>query len=163
MNPSTNAFRRVVTVGCALGLLTLSFGSRGARAAAGESTATAATGMAAAPHARPVDLHLDDGAAARLAMAESGAAQETDTEKPRPMGEEPTVTVTKRNPGDKEPADKTPARVPEKNRYGFLKSWPFWVIVGGGIVATVALVVLLRNSSEKTPCGMQFDSGCFPD
>src|SRR4051812_28819894 len=117
MNPSTNPFRRVVTLGCALGLLTFSVGGQRALAAAGESTAAAA-------RPRPVDLRLDDRAAARLAMAE-GAAQEADTEKPRPMGDEPTVTVTKRNPGDKEPADKTPARVPEKNRYGFLKSWPF--------------------------------------
>src|SRR3982750_2569080 len=99
MNPSTNPFRRVGTLGCALGLLTFSVGGQRALAAAGDAgESTAATAAAARP--RPVDLRLDDRAAARLAMAE-GAAQEADTEKPRPMGDEPTVTVTKRNPGDK--------------------------------------------------------------
>src|SRR5262245_44700744 len=80
--------RSVAALGISLGLVLYILGP----------TTGGGRAFAAAPDqagvARPVTLRLDAETATRLALAEEGAAQESDTEKPRPM-DEPKVTVTK--------------------------------------------------------------------
>jgi len=138
-----------VATGCGVGLLLMLI------------TATTAE---ASPDARAfapgaLDLRLD-GPTARRLLAES---QEADTEKQktdedRAESDKMKVTVTKVAPGEKGPAA-PPSGEPDK--LAFLKDWPFWVIVGGVVIAGVATYMIVQNSSSKHPCSAMFDAGCF--
>jgi hypothetical protein len=109
--------------------------------------------------AEPVSLTLDPATGMRLAMAEDGASQEADTEKPKPM-DEPKITVTKVTGDGSEAAAKKKSG-PKKDSFAFVKDWPFWVIVGGVVVAGVAVFMIYRNANQPEPCGSRFTSGCF--
>lgn len=108
--------------------------------------------------ARPaaVNLRLNQGAATRVMAELSGSAQESDTEKPKPMGEDPAAT----QPPAQAAAVKKEAPPPDK--FGFVKEWPFWVIVGGVVIASIGGYMLLRNSNQKAPCSADFNAGCYP-
>ncbi len=98
-----------------------------------------------------VNLRLNAVAASRVIAAE-GAAQENDNDMPKA---EPKVTVTKRAAGEKAPE-------PPKDRFAVFKDWPFWVIVGGVIIAAGGTYMLLRNANSTPACDTgTFNSGCF--
>jgi hypothetical protein len=100
-----------------------------------------------------VNLRLDRAGATRV-MAELGGGQASDTEKPKSMDEKATEPA----PGS---ASAVKKEAPPPDPYGFLKDWPFWVIVGGVVIAGAATYMLLRNSNEQGPCAPQFSGGCF--
>ena len=105
------------------------------------------------PAGRPaeVNLRLDHATATRLLSELEGAAQEADRDQPRSMEEQaaPKATAAKKAP-------------PPEDKFAFVKDWPFWVIVGGVLVAGVGAVILFQNSNKKAPCDMTtFTSGCF--
>jgi len=98
-----------------------------------------------------VNLRLDAVAATRV-MAAEGAAQENDNDAPKPMEK---VTVTKKAAGEKPPE-------PPKDRFAFAKDWPFWVIVGGVLIAAGGTYMLLRNGNSTPACDHgTYTSGCF--
>jgi hypothetical protein len=137
-----------VVVGiCAAGLILAPIASTPALAS---STVTPGSQPAA------VNLRIDGATATRVLSQAEGAAQEADPDQPKPM-EEQAVT------GPRHPVVKVKKAVPPPppNHFAFLKDWPFWVIVGGVVVAGVGGLVLLHNSNKESPCGVQFTSGCF--
>jgi hypothetical protein len=106
-----------------------------------------------------VGLHLDlDNAAATRVLAQGsavpeGAAQESDADAPK--------TVEPKKPVDPNTAAAKKEKPPE-DPLAMLKDWPFWVIVGGVLVAGAGTYMLLRNSNEGTPCDERaFNAGCF--
>jgi hypothetical protein len=116
--------------------------------------------------ASPVDLRLDRAGATRVMAqasgeaggAPAGAAQEEDTQSPKSMEEQAQeVTVTKRPAG----SSAKKKEEPPQDRFAFVKDWPFWVIVGGVLVAGVGGYILLKNSNQDGPCAPQFNGGCF--
>lgn len=104
-----------------------------------------------------VDLWLNPSAATRVMADLSGAAQESDTEKPKSMDDQAKPVAPP--PGSAAAVKK---EAPPPDSMAFLKDWPFWVIVGGVVVAAVGGYMLLRNSNDKAPCAPQFTAGCFP-
>jgi hypothetical protein len=114
------------------------------------------------PPTRPaaVNLRLDGARATRVLADLSGAAQEDDPDKPRSMEEQANAPSRKAAPGTSAAVKK---EAPPPDSFAFVKDWPFWVIVGGVLVAGVAGFVLLRNSNQDGPCAPQFNAGCFGD
>jgi len=108
-----------------------------------------------------VNLNLDRAAATRV-MADlsggtpTGAAQEEDKEKPRSMDEQSTM-----EPGKKAAPTVKKEAPPPEDKMAFVKDWPFWVIVGGVVIAGAAGYMLLRNSNQESPCAPQFHGNCF--
>jgi hypothetical protein len=102
-----------------------------------------------------VNLRLDRTGATRVMADLSGGAQESDTEKPKSMEAQAST----------EPAAGTASAVkkeaPPPDQFAFLKDWPFWVIVGGVVIAGAATYMLLSNSNEQGPCAPKFSGGCF--
>lgn len=145
--------RSVAVVGaCVLGLLLVPLGRHPAVASTPPELGSQPRGRAAA-----VTLRLTPGAATRVLAELSGAAQESDAEKPKSMEEQtapPPVAAGSAARAKKE-------AVPP-DQFAFLKDWPFWVIVGGVVVAGVGGYMLLRNSNQTAPCAPQFTAGCFP-
>jgi hypothetical protein len=118
----------------------------------------ARTQALASPNLRPpprssaVDLRLDQTTATRVLADLEGAAQANDAEKPRSMD---APAVTKRS------AHPPVAAPPPQDKFAFLKDWPFWVIVGGVVLAGVGGFVLWNNSNQKPACDMTtFALGC---
>lgn len=108
-----------------------------------------------------INLNLDHAAATRV-MADlsqgtpSGAAQEADTEKPRSMEEQ-----EKLEPGKKPAPTAVKKEAPPPDTFAFVHDWPFWVIVGGVVIAAAAGYMLLRNSNQESPCAPQFSGNCL--
>jgi hypothetical protein len=129
------------TAVCAVGLVALSMTPAAALASSGMGTAV--------PPAQ-VNLHIEPSAAGRILAVEEGASQEADTEKPKSMNDQaaPRAVVAK------------PVQPPE-DKLAFLKDWPFWVIVGGVIVAGAATYMLVKNANDVPPCGARYTQGCF--
>lgn len=102
----------------------------------------------------PVNLHLDlDNTAATRVLAQEGAAQESDLDAPKTV--EPKKPVDANTAGVKKEA-------PPEDPFAMVKDWPFWVIVGGVVVAGVTGYMLLRNSNQEPPCDTsKFPAGCF--
>jgi len=111
------------------------------------------------PRAGQVNLGIDSSTAARVlrpsatrvVAAEEGASQEADTEKPKAMDDQAATAKAKSAPKAAEPEDP----------YAFLKDWPFWVIVGGAVIAGAATYMLVKNANDVAPCGARYTSGCF--
>ena len=143
--------RLVFVIGpCVLGLLLVPLGQHPAGASPSDiSTARARNGA--------VNLGLNLGSATRVMAELSGAAQESDHEKPKSMDEQAAPTQP---PPTAAAAAKKAAPPPEP--FAFVKDWPFWVIVGGVVIAGVGGYMLLHNSNQKAPCAPQFTAGCFP-
>jgi hypothetical protein len=104
-----------------------------------------------------VNLHLElDNSAATRVLAQdsvpSGAAQESDADMPK--------TVQPKKPVDPNTAAMKKEKPPE-DPFAIVKDWPFWVIVGGVVLVGAAGYMLLRNSNDTPPCGMDFAAGCF--
>lgn len=129
------------TVVCVVGLVVLSMPPK---------AALASPGLGALARPAQVNLHIEPSAAGRILAIEEGASQEADTEKPKSMNDQaaPRAAVAK------------PVEQPE-DKLAFLKDWPFWVIVGGAVVAGVATYMLVKNANEVSPCGARYNSGCF--
>ena len=102
-----------------------------------------------------VNLRLTQKSAVRVMADLSGAAQEPDAEKPKSMEEQAAL----KSKAQAAAAKKAP---PPPDPFAIVKDWPFWVIVGGVIIAGVGGYMLLRNSNEKAPCDARFTAGCFP-
>jgi hypothetical protein len=69
--------------------------------------------------------------------------------------DEVKLTVTKGNEAKKPPP---PA---SGDSFAFVKDWPFWVIVGGVVVASAATYMIVRNSNQPHSClGDTFPGGC---
>jgi uncharacterized membrane protein len=135
---------------CVLGLLLVPLGQHPAGASPSDiSIARARNGA--------VNLGLNLGSATRVMAELSGAAQESDHEKPKSMDEQAAPTQP---PPTAAAAAKKAAPPPEP--FAFVKDWPFWVIVGGVVIAGVGGYMLLHNSNQKAPCAPQFTAGCFP-
>jgi hypothetical protein len=149
MNPSRPK-TGLVAAGCILALL-VAFTPRLAMAAPARQGNTTV---------RAINLHLD-AEAARVALAESGAAQEADSEKPRSMDTPaPPATATDGTGATSSvAAQPRPAGKPDK--FGFVKEWPFWVIVGGVLIAGIATYMIVRNSNTEAPCADRFNGGCW--
>ena len=154
MTPSrSKRIRLAVAIGtCALALFLAPIAQRAALAA---PQAQMDDGARAG---RPVsvDLRLNRVTATRV-MAQEGAAQADDGEKPKSMEEKAKDAP---NPNAAAAAKAEP--VPE-DKFAFVKDWPFWVIVGGAVLLLGGGYYLLSNSNQKPPCDMQeFPGGCFP-
>jgi hypothetical protein len=122
-----------------------------------------------APSPRTVNLKLDQNAAGRALLAQDlgeessssssagadGAAQEEDKEKPTSMDEQAKPKVTP----EAAAAAKQPPK--EEDSFAFVKDWPFWVIVGGVIVAAAGGYMIYRNSNTESPCAAVYNQGCF--
>ena len=109
-------------------------------------------------HATEVNLRLDRTGATRVLAETTGAAQEDDSQNPKSMEEQANQPVfVKRAPG----STAAKKEVPVKDRFAFVKDWPFWVIAGGVLLAGIGGYVLLKNSNKEGPCAPQFTSGCF--
>lgn len=148
--------RVVVVAACALGVALAPLGQGQAYAAPLDRPARPQTPSTTA---RPggVDLRLGWDGARRVAMADEGAAQEGDTEKPRDMH-----TASTQPPPQQQPLGTTAAKAGSPNDpYAFLKDWPFWVIAGGVVVAGVAGYMIYANANQESPCSPRFDQGCF--
>ena len=117
----------------------------------------ARTQALASPNLRPsrpseLNLRLDQTTATRVLSELEGSAQESDTEKPRSM-DAPAVRKKSANAPAKAP--------PPEDKFAFVKDWPFWVIVGGVVLAGVGGYMLWNNSNQKAPCDMtSFVLGC---
>lgn len=105
-------------------------------------------GVGAAPG--PVNLRMDASTATRILAIEEGASQENDSEKPKTMADQ----------GAPKPTGKAVEPAPE-SKFAFVKDWPFWVIVGGVVVAGVATYMLVKNANDTPPCGARYTAGCF--
>jgi len=107
------------------------------------------------PLSRPaeVNLRIDPSAATRVLAADEGASQEPDAEKPKAMDDQASAAAAKAA-GPKKP------EAPE-DKFAFAKDWPFWVIVGGVVVAGAATFMLVRNANDTPPCGARYTAGCF--
>ena len=104
-----------------------------------------------------VNLGLDSRTAGRLlADAKEGAADE---ETPKAMDTKPDemkLTVTKGSE-----AKKPVAAESGKDSFAFVKDWPFWVIVGGVVVASAATYMIVRNNNQPHAClADTFTGGC---
>jgi len=115
--------------------------------------ALAAPALGTLSRTTEVNLRIDPSTATRVLAAEEGAAQEPDTEKPKAMDDQAAATSA-RAAGPVKPAE------PE-DKLAFLKDWPFWVIVGGVVVAGAATYMLVRNANDTPPCGARYTAGCF--
>jgi uncharacterized membrane protein len=120
-----------------------------------ERTAAASPSTEVAERAAAVDLRLTQRSVVRVLADLSGAAQEADAEKPKSMEEQ---AAGKAKPA----AAAVKKEAPPPDPYAFVKDWPFWVIVGGVVIAGVGGYMLLRNSNDKAPCDARFTAGCFP-
>jgi hypothetical protein len=158
----------LAAVACTLALLLGLTTGGAARASAGDPDGTpdpggdriqdpGGAGAVRRPGLGTLDLSLR-AESARLALAGEGAAQESDTEKPKAI-DEPRVTVTKGDGSAAAPAQQQTRGDP--NKFKFLKEWPFWVIVGGVVIAGIATVMIVRNANQEAPCNPSFTSGCF--
>lgn len=107
------------------------------------------------PEHAAVNLRLTQRSAVRVIADLSGAAQEPDAEKPKSMEEQAALKA-------KASAAAAKKEPPPPDPFAILKDWPFWVIVGGVVIAGVGGYMLLRNSNEKAPCDARFTAGCFP-
>ncbi|MBC8133722.1 MAG: hypothetical protein H7X95_12130 [Deltaproteobacteria bacterium] len=136
-----------------LGLLLLPLGQR---PVAASPTVSAEVNSQSRPGS--LNLRLNQGAATRVFAELSGAAQESDTEKPKPMEGQGAAT----DPASPQAAAVKKAPPPPEDKFAFVKDWPFWVIVGGVVIAGVGGYMLLRNSNQDAPCAPQFNAGCFP-
>ena len=104
------------------------------------------------PVRRPADvnLRLDHNGATRVLSELEGAAQEADPDQPKSMEAQAAPKAAKKAPP------------PPEDKLAFLKDWPFWVIVGGVLVAGVGGYMLFSNANEKPACDMTtFTAGCF--
>jgi hypothetical protein len=133
----------------AIGLLALFIAQASAWASPGvfEPQSTGTSG--------PVKLGLDSRTAGRLLALEGGAA---DTETPKAMDkpDEMKLTVTKGTD------IKRPAEPEKKDSFAFVKDWPFWVIVGGVVVASAATYMIVRNNNQPHAClADTFNAGCY--
>jgi hypothetical protein len=97
-----------------------------------------------------VNLRVDPSAARRILAADEGASQENDTEKPKAMEDQAAPKATGKV-----------AEPPPESKFAFVKDWPFWVIVGGVVVASVATYMLVKNANDTPPCGARYTAGCF--
>lgn len=107
-------------------------------------------GAGPAPAPAPLNLRVDPSAARRILAVDEGASQENDTEKPKAMEDQAAP----------KPTGKPVAAAPE-SKFAFVKDWPFWVIVGGVVVASVATYMLVKNANDTPPCGARYTAGCF--
>jgi uncharacterized membrane protein len=107
------------------------------------------------PERATVNLRLTQRSAVRVMADLSGAAQESDAEKPKSMEEQAALKAKASAAAAKKPP-------PPPDPFAILKDWPFWVIVGGVVIAGVGGYMLLRNSNDKAPCDARFNAGCFP-
>ncbi len=144
---TTRKKRFAVVIGpCVLGLLLVPIAQRSALASPEVHPPSGAAG---------VNLRLERAGATRVLAELSGASQEGDSEKPKSMEAQANT----------EPAPGAAAAVkkeaPPPDPYAFVKDWPFWVIVGGVVIAGAATYMLLRNSNEQGPCSPTFNGGCF--
>jgi hypothetical protein len=107
-----------------------------------------------------VNLGLDSRMAGRLLAdskgLEGGGAADTETPKAMDKPDEVKLTVTKGSD------IKRPAEPEKKDSFAFVKDWPFWVIVGGVVVAGAATYMIVRNSNQPHAClADTFNAGCF--
>jgi hypothetical protein len=114
-----------------------------------------------APSGTKLNLGLDSRAAGRL-LAESkpeGAGGVTDDEKPKSPEKSDEVKLTVLKGSDaKRPAEPSSSG----DSFAFVKDWPFWVIVGGVVVAGAATYMIVRNSNQGHAClADTYNAGCF--
>lgn len=100
-----------------------------------------------------LNLRIDAPTATRVLALEEGASQAPDSEKPKAMDDQATAAASKAA-GPKKPE-------PPEDKFAFAKEWPFWVIVGGVVVAGAATFMLVRNANDTPPCGARYTAGCF--
>jgi len=158
MTPPTNPPRMkrkwlAAVIGpCVLGLFLVPLGTR---VALGSNTSE---GSPRSTEAAPavLNLRLNQSGATRVLAELGGASQEEDKEKPRSMDAPAPPPKSARN------AAAVKKEAPPPDRFAFVKDWPFWVIVGGVVLAGVGGYMLLHNSNDKAPCAPQFNAGCFP-
>lgn len=147
--PKRNWFAAVIAP-CVLGMLLVPLGQHPVVAS------SPGADIGARPGAGAVNLRLTPGSATRVMAELSGAAQESDGQNPKSMeAQAAPPPVVPNAAGVKKEA-------PPPDQFGFLKDWPFWVIVGGVVVAGIGGYMLLHNSNQKAPCAPQFNAGCFP-
>jgi uncharacterized membrane protein len=103
-----------------------------------------------------VNLRIDPSAATRVLAADEGASQEPDSEKPKAMDDQASAAAAKAAGPKKPGAPEAP-----EDKFAFAKDWPFWVIVGGVVVAGAATFMLVRNANDTPPCGARYTAGCF--
>lgn len=126
--------------------------------AAASANPRAVDAVSASPSAGQVNLGLDSRTAGRLlADARGGAADE---ESPKAMDTKPDemkLTVTKGTDVKKPAASES-----NGDSFAFVKDWPFWVIVGGVVVASAATYMIVRNSNTAHSClADTFPGGCY--
>jgi hypothetical protein len=141
---------------CVLGLLLVPLGTREALGEALRSNASEGRPRSPETPSAVLNLRLNQSGATRVLAELGGAAQEEDKEKPRSMDAPAPLPKSARN------AAAVKKEAPPPDRFAFVKDWPFWVIVGGVVLAGVGGYMLLRNSNDKAPCAPQFNAGCFP-
>ena len=140
----------------AAGLLTLFIAQASASATPGSIDLPSASSSAGAK----VNLGLDNRTAGRLlADAKAGGGLAADDETPKAMDTKPDeikLTVTKGS------EIKKPAPAPASgDSFAFVKDWPFWVIVGGVVVAGAATYMIVRNGNQPHSClADTFPGGC---
>ncbi|HEX2657837.1 MAG TPA: hypothetical protein VHU40_06180 [Polyangia bacterium] len=125
--------------------------------ASASATPGAVDAFTASPSAGQVNLGLDSRTAGRLLADARGGA--SDDESPKAMDTKPDemkLTVTKGN-DIKKPA----ATDSSGDKFAFVKDWPFWVIVGGVVVAGAATYMIVRNNNQGHSClADTFTGGC---
>ena len=103
-----------------------------------------------------LNLGLDGRTAGRL-LADARAS---DDETPKAMDKPDDVKLTVLK-GDDAKRASAPPDPGKKDSFAFVKDWPFWVIVGGVIVAGAATYMLVQNSNQKHTCLLDtFSGGC---
>jgi uncharacterized membrane protein len=118
--------------------------------------ALASPALGALSRTAEVNLRIDPSAATRVLAADEGASQEPDAEKPKAMDDQASAAAAKAAGPKKAGAAEAP-----EDKFAFAKDWPFWVIVGGVVVAGAATFMLVRNANDTPPCGARYTAGCF--